>query len=95
MSYVARTNRRYTLASEQVRAVMPIQALSAFGPYEIAKIVAGLEGALTALHLTNREDLTALMVARIIFETAKRGELDPERLQDIVVKMFSQVSSVH
>jgi hypothetical protein len=74
---------------------MPLQALldadhQSFGPDEIAKIVAGYEAALTALHLTKHQDPATLMVAKTVFEAAKHGELDPERLRDIAVKAFSK-----
>ena len=61
-----------------------------FGPDEIAKIVAGFEAALTALNPTRREDPATLLVAKTVFEAAKQGELDPERLRDIAVKAFSK-----
>ena len=74
---------------------MPIDALldadpNHFKPDDITKIVTAFEAALTALHITDRKDPKALTVAKIIFEAAKRGELDPERLRDIAVKAFSK-----
>jgi hypothetical protein len=74
---------------------MPIDALldadpNHFKPDDITKIVTAFEAALTALHITDRKDPKALTVAKIIFEVAKRGELDPERLRDIAVKAFSK-----
>jgi hypothetical protein len=36
------------------------------------------------------EDPKAVTVAKIIFEAAKQGELDPGRLRDIAVKAFSK-----
>jgi hypothetical protein len=74
---------------------MPIDALldadpNHFKPDDITKIVTAFEAALTALHITDRKDPKALTVARIIFEAAKRGELDPERLRDIAVKAVSK-----
>jgi hypothetical protein len=59
-----------------------------FRPDDIAKIVAGFEAALAALHITDRKDPEALKVAKIVFDAAKQGELDPERLRDIAVKAF-------
>ena len=74
---------------------MPIDRLldadpNHFKPDDITKIVTAFEAALTALHITDRKDPKALTVARIIFEAAKRGELDPERLRDIAVKAVSK-----
>ena len=74
---------------------MPIDALldadpNHFKPDDITKIVTAFEAALTALHITDRKDPKALTVAKIIFEAAKQGELDPERLRDIAVKASSK-----
>jgi hypothetical protein len=51
---------------------------------------AGFEAALTALNLTKRQDPATLLVARTVFEAAKHGELDPDRLRDIAVRAFSK-----
>ena len=74
---------------------MPIHALldadpDHFRPDDITKIVTAFEAAVSALHITDRKDPKALTVAKIIFEAAKQGELDPERLRDIAVKAFSE-----
>jgi hypothetical protein len=74
---------------------MPIKVLldadpDHFRPDDIEKIVAGFEAALAALHITDGKDAKALTVAKIIFEAAKQGELDPERLRDIAVKALSK-----
>jgi hypothetical protein len=74
---------------------MPINAIllqqqHGFGPEEIKKIVQGFEGALTALRLKNRDDPVALMIANVVFEAAKKGETDPQRLRDIAVSRFSK-----
>jgi hypothetical protein len=62
----------------------------AFAPEEIKKIVQGFEGVLSTLRLTNRDDPMALTIAEAVFETAKQGETDPQRLRDIVVKKLSR-----
>jgi hypothetical protein len=72
---------------------MPIHAIlleqqHAFAPDEITKIVQGFEEALTGLCLKNRNDPMALMIAKVVFEAAKQGETDPQRLRDIAVKKF-------
>ena len=74
---------------------MPIDALldadpDHFKPDDITKIAIAFEAAVSALHITDQKDPKALTVAKIIFEAAKRGELDPERLRDIAVKAFSK-----
>ena len=81
---------------------MPIHAIlleqpHSFGPDEITQIVDGFEAALTALRLKNRNDPMALMIAKVLFQAAKQGEKDPQRLRDIVVKRFSseEKSSKH
>ena len=81
---------RGTITSS-VRA-MPIHALldadpDHFRPDDITKIVTAFEAAVSALHITTPKALT---VAKIIFEAAKQGELDPERLRDIAVKAVSK-----
>jgi hypothetical protein len=62
----------------------------AFGPDEIKNIVQAFEGVLSTLRLTNRQDPMALMIAEAVFETAKQGQTDPQRLQEIVVKKLSR-----
>ena len=54
----------------------------AFGPDEIAVIAAAFEDALRELRLVDRDDAATLMVAKRIFELAKRGERDPTRLRE-------------
>jgi hypothetical protein len=64
---------------------MPITRLlqdTAFGPDEIAVLVAAYEDALRALSLVNRSDLATEMVAKRIIELAKQGERDPVRLRE-------------
>jgi hypothetical protein len=79
-----------TVGVVELCGIMALQALldadpDHFRPDDIAKIVAGFEAALTALHITDRK---ALKVAKIVFDAAKQGELDPKRLRDIAVKAF-------
>jgi hypothetical protein len=62
----------------------------AFGPEEIKNIVQAFEGVLATLRLTNRNDPMAMMIAEAIFETAKQGETDPQRLRDIVLKKIGR-----
>jgi hypothetical protein len=72
---------------------MPILRLleahdSAFGPDEIAIMVAAFEDALRELGLVDREDPATVMVAKRIFEMAKQGERDPARLREGAVKQL-------
>jgi hypothetical protein len=71
---------------------MPITPLlqdTAFGPDEIAVLVAAFEDALRALSLVNRADLATEIVATKIIELAKQGESDPVRLRERVVEAVS------
>ena len=66
---------------------MPITRLlqdTAFGPDEIAVLVAAYEDALRALSLVNRSDL-----ATEIIELAKQGERDPVRLRERAMEAVS------
>jgi hypothetical protein len=68
---------------------MPLTRLlqdAAFGPDEIAVMVAAFEDALRDLKLANRADPAAEIVARKIIELAKQGERDPVRLRERVVQ---------
>lgn len=72
---------------------MPITRLlqdTAFGPDEIAVLVAAYEDALRALSLVNRSDLATEMVAKRIIELAKQGERDPVRLRERVIEAVSR-----
>ena len=71
---------------------MPITRLlqdTAFGPDEIAVLVAAYEDALRALSLVNRSDLATEMVAKRIIELAKQGERDPVRLRERAMEAVS------
>jgi hypothetical protein len=71
---------------------MPITRLlqdTAFGPDEIAVLVAAYEDALRALSLVNRADLATEMVAKRIIELAKQGERDPIRLRERAIEAVS------
>jgi hypothetical protein len=72
---------------------MPITRLlqdTAFGPDEIAVLVAAYDDALRALSLINRPDLATEMVAKKIIELAKQGERDPVRLRERVIEAVSR-----
>jgi hypothetical protein len=71
---------------------MPITRLlqdTAFGPDEIAVLVAAYEDALRVLSLVNRTDPATEMVAKKIIELAKQGERDPVRLRERVIEAVS------
>jgi hypothetical protein len=72
---------------------MPIRSLlkhdNAFGPDDIAALVAAFEDCLRVLGLTNRDDPATMLVAKAIVEAAGQGERDPMRLREIAVKALS------
>jgi len=51
-----------------------------FGPEDIAQLVAGLELALTNQGIKDRNDPTAILLAKLIIQLAIDGERDPTRL---------------
>jgi hypothetical protein len=70
---------------------MPIRRLlndHAFGPDEIAALVTAFEDALRELQLVDRSDPATEMVAKKIIELAQRGERDPKRLSEEVLRWF-------
>jgi hypothetical protein len=66
-----------------------LQGVHSFGPDEIAILVSAFEDTLRELKLTNREDPATLLVAKVIFETAQKGERDPKRLHEAAAKALS------
>ena len=67
------------MMSEMIHAALARGGVS-FGPEDITLLVAGLESALTNLDITNRNDPTASLVAKLIIQLARNGERDPTRL---------------
>jgi hypothetical protein len=65
--------------SEVIHALLARGHVS-FGPEDIALLAAGLESALTNLNITNRNDPTTTLVAKLIIQLAGNGERDPTRL---------------
>jgi hypothetical protein len=56
-----------------------------FGPTEIANIAAAYEAVLRVLGLANRSDPITETVARKIFEIARAGESDPDRIRELTL----------
>jgi hypothetical protein len=74
-------------------AAMPIRPLlegerAVLGPEEIMGITAAFEDALKELGLVDRKDPVVLLVARTTIDVAKKGERDPKRLSDKVVRLL-------
>jgi hypothetical protein len=58
----------------------------AFSPEDMKILVDAFEDTLRALKLTDRKDPRGVAVAKRLIELAKRGERDPARLRDLVLK---------
>jgi len=72
---------------------MPIHRLlqnHVFDPDTIAVMGTAFEDALHELRLTDRADPATELVARKVIELAERGERDPARLRDQVVRSLSK-----
>lgn len=68
---------------------MPITTLkTAFGPEDTAAMTAAFEDTLTRLNVTDREAHIATLVAKKIVRLAKRGERNPKRLTQGVIRSF-------
>ena len=68
---------------------MPINRLlvnAAFDPAAITALRDAYEGACAALQLADRTDPLTEVVAKRIIEHARRGERDPTRLRELVLK---------
>jgi hypothetical protein len=68
----------------------PLLNSPAFDPETIAVMVPAFEDTLRELRLTNRADPASEVVARKVIELAQRGERDPVRLREQVVRSFSK-----
>jgi hypothetical protein len=62
---------------------------AAFGPDEIAIMVAAYEVGLTQINVSGHNDPTAETLAQTIVMLAKRGERDPVRLEQRAVEIIS------
>jgi hypothetical protein len=69
---------------------VPIRRLlehnDAFSPEDVQVLLGAFDDTLRALNLTDRERPLTMMVAKLIIEFAKKGERDPDRLRDLVLK---------
>jgi hypothetical protein len=57
-----------------------VRGNGSFGPEDIAQLAAGLELALTNLGIKDRNDPTAILLAKLIIQLTIDGERDPTRL---------------
>jgi hypothetical protein len=62
---------------------------AAFGPDEIAIMVAAYELGLTHINASGHNDPTAETLARKIVMLVKQGERDPDRLEQRAIEMMS------
>jgi hypothetical protein len=60
----------------------------AFRPHELAAIAAAFDEVLRKLGLNDRKDKVTELVARELIDIAKRGERDPTKLCEEVLKTF-------
>jgi hypothetical protein len=70
---------------------MPIRPLlegelAAFGPDDIHVLIAAFQDILRELQLVDHSDPAVTIVARRVIDFARRGERDPARLRDAVLK---------
>ncbi len=63
---------------------------AAFGPDEIAIMVAAYEVGLTQINASGHNDPTAETLAQTIVMLAKQGERDPVRLEQRAIEIMSQ-----
>jgi hypothetical protein len=64
----------------------------AFGPEEIKILTSAFEDALRTLGLVDRKSPAAQIVAKLTFDLARLGELDPIRLRYYAVEMDKPIS---
>jgi hypothetical protein len=62
----------------------------AFGPDEIKALTTAYEEALRVLRLKDRADPATETIAKKIIELAQRGERDPVRLRERVIRCLSE-----
>ena len=70
---------------------MPMTLLeikTAFGPEDIAAMSAAFEEALNRSNVADREAAMATLLAKKIIRLAKRGERNPTRLTEGVIRSF-------
>jgi hypothetical protein len=60
----------------------------AFDPDEIKVLVTAFEEALQELHLVNRNDAAATLIAKRIMALAQQGECDPNHLRDEAIRIY-------
>jgi len=75
-----------------IRPLLTAEA-DAFGPEDVAALIAAFEASLRALRLVDRNDPAVLMVARRVIDLAKAGNRDPAALRDQVIKSFRNGSA--
>ena len=61
-----------------------------FNPREIAEMAAAFESTLAALNLVDRSDPITTLIARIIIDCAKQGEIERVRLHDCALEAITK-----
>jgi len=76
---------------------MPIRPLleaeqAVFSPDDLQVIASAFDDVLRTMGLVDRNDPVVTMLAKHTIELAKRGERDPARLRDMVIKLATDAS---
>ena len=72
---------------------MPIRGMldrGAFNPHEIDEMMAAFEATLAALHLVDRSDPVTILIAKVIIDCAKTGEIERARLRDCAIEAVTK-----
>ena len=72
---------------------MPIRGMlqgGVFNPHDIDEMTAAFEATLAALHLVDRTDPVTTLVAKVIIECAKTGEIERGRLRDCALEAVTK-----
>jgi hypothetical protein len=71
-------------------AIYRLMQNAGFNPEQIELMASAYEGALIDLKMKDREDPLTELIAKKVIEYAQRGERDPTRLREHVVREFNQ-----
>jgi hypothetical protein len=72
---------------------MPIRGMvdrTAFNPREVGEMVAAFEATLAALNLVDRSDPITTLIAKVIIDCARTGEIERARLRDCAIKAVTK-----
>jgi hypothetical protein len=72
---------------------MPIRGMldaGVFSPREISEMAAAFDSTLAALNLVNRTDPVTELIAKVIIDCAKQGQIDRVRLRDCAIEAVTK-----